>query len=318
MSEAHTHDHAHHHHHHHHHHHDHGDEALENLFTIAICGAFGAVAVALAIPTLNNPDPNNPSILTIILSPDFHMFVLVAGIALLVLTFIRALALWRESAEHARQHKHDHAHHHDHGHVHDENCQHDHAHEPHGHVHAHGHSHSHSHSHDHEHSHGSVYWRAVVLLFPILLFMLGQPNKGFSDEWINERLGQNTEIGQRKVVSAKEGGRRFSFDELNAFANNAEKRESEEGKTATVKGQFKKITDKEATLFRLKMTCCAADTIPLKARIIADSSLGGIANNAWVEVTGQLQFVQMPGSSEYLPLIIAETKNIKTKGVTPE
>jgi uncharacterized repeat protein (TIGR03943 family) len=284
----------------HHHHHDHGDENLESLFTVGICGAFGTVAVALAVPAINSPDPNNPSILTIILSPDFHLFVLIAGIALLALTLVRAIALWREAAEHAKLHQHDHD---DPNHVHDENC---------------GHDHGHGHAHDHDHSHGGVYWRAVVLLFPIVLFIWGQPNKGFSDEWINERLGSASEIGERKALAAKAGGRKFSFDELNAFANNAEKRESEEGKTATVKGQFKKIGDREATLFRLKMTCCAADTIPLKARIITDSSLGTIANNAWVEVTGQLQFVQMPGSSEFLPLIVAETKNIKTKGVVPE
>ncbi|MBX3397575.1 MAG: hypothetical protein KF873_02445 [Gemmataceae bacterium] len=305
--------HAHSHGHGHHHHHDHGDENLENLFTVGICGAFGTVAVALAVPAINNPDPNNPSILTIILSKDFHLFVLIAGIALLVLTLVRAIALWREAAEHARLH-HSHQHHHDDpNHVHDENCGHDHQHD-----HGHSHGHGHAHGHDHDHSHGGVYWRAVVLLFPIVLFIWGQPNKGFSDEWINERLGTASEIGERKALAAKEGGRKFSFDELNAFANNAEKRESEEGKTATVKGQFKKIGDREATLFRLKMTCCAADTIPLKARIITDSSLGTIQNNAWVEVTGQLQFVQLPGSSEYLPLIVAETKNIKTKGVVPE
>jgi uncharacterized repeat protein (TIGR03943 family) len=291
---AHTHSHGHHHHHHH------GDENLEQLFTVGICGAFGTVAVALAVPALNATDPNNPSILTIILSKDFHLFVLIAGIALLALTFLRAVALWREAAEHAKLH-----HSHDPNHVHDENCGHD-------------HGHGHSHGHDHDHSHGGVYWRAVVLLFPIVLFIWGQPNKGFSDEWINERLGTASEIGERKAVAAKAGGRSFSFDELNAFANNAEKRASEEGKQATVKGQFRKIGDREATLFRLKMTCCAADTIPLKARIIADSSLSFIANNQWVEVTGQLQFVQVPGSSEFLPLIVAETKNIKWKGVEPE
>lgn len=300
MTATHTHSHG------HGHSHDHGDENLESLFTVGICGAFGTVAVALAVPALTATDPSNPSILTIILSPDFHLFVLIAGIVLLLLTLVRAFVLWREAGAHAH-HVHDENRGHDHGHVHDENCDHDHKHEP-----------AKAHAHDHDHSHGGVYWRAVVLLFPIVLFVWGQPNKGFSDEWINERLGNQGELGQRKAVASKEGGRKFSFDELNAFANNADKRESEEGKTATVKGQFKKIGDKEATLFRLKMTCCAADTIPLKARIVADSSLGSIPNNGWVEVTGQLQFIQMPDSSEFLPVIVAETKNIKTKGVVPE
>ncbi|QEL20015.1 TIGR03943 family putative permease subunit [Limnoglobus roseus] len=298
-----THSHAEHHHHDHaydhahdhghahaHHHHDHGDEYLEQLFTIGICGAFGAVAVALSVPALTNTDPANPSILQIILSPDFHSFVLVAGVVLLAMTLVRVLALWQEAGE-----RKNHVHGPDCNHVHGPDC-----------------------GHDHDHSHGGVYWRAVVLLFPVVLFIWGQPNQGFSAEWVVGRLGDGDEIGQVKSVTAKEGGRRFSFDELNAFANNADKRESEEGKTATVKGQIRKLGDKEATLYRLKMTCCAADTIPLKARIVTENSLGGITDHAWVEVTGQLQFVHVPGSADYLPLLKTDVKNIKTKGVLPE
>jgi uncharacterized repeat protein (TIGR03943 family) len=299
---AHTHDHAHSHGHDHghghghHHHHDHGDENLENLFTVGVCGAFGTVAVALAVPALRNTDPANPSILTIILSPDFHAFVLVAGIALLFMTLIRVLTLWKEAGQH--HHHHDHAHGEDCNHGKD--CGHDH------------------HGHDHDHSHGGVYWRAVVLLFPIVLFVWGQPNQGFSKDWVEGKLNDQGAVGELKNVKAKEGGRKFSFDELNAFANNADKRESEEGKTATVKGQIRKLSDKEATLYRLKMTCCAADTIPLKARIVTDTAMAAVVDHQWVEVTGQLQFVQIPGSTEYLPLIKADMKGIKTKGVQPE
>lgn len=295
MADAHAHSHTHEHGHahaQHHHHHDHGDEYLEQLFTIGLCGAFGAVAVALAVPTLTSSDPASASILRIILHPDFHPFVLVAGIVLLAMTLIRVLSLWQESGAHA---------HHDHGPDcnHGTGC---------GHDHGHG---------DHDHSHGGVYWRAVVLLFPIVLFIWGQPNQGYSADWLDTRTG-GAEIGPVKDVAAKAGGRKFSFDELNAFANNAEKRESEEGKTATVKGQIRKLGDREATLYRLKMTCCAADTIPLKARIITDNSLGGITDHSWVEVTGQLQFVPVPGSSEYMPLLKSDPSKIKTKGVQPE
>lgn len=285
------HDHTHDHSHAHAHHHDHGDEYLEQLFTIGICGAFGTVAVALAVPALLNTDITNPSILMIILNRDFHPFVLAAGAVLLAMTLVRALVLWREAGE--RQ-----------AHVHGPDC--DHGHGP-------------DCGHDHDHSHGGVYWRAVVLFFPIILFLWGQPNQGFSDAWIDDQLvrGQ-AELGQVKAVAAKAGGRRFSFDELNAFANNADKRESEEGKTATVKGQFKKLGDREATLYRLKMTCCAADTIPLKARIITDNSLGGLPDYGWVEVTGQLQFVPMPGTADYMPLIKTDVKDIRSKGVQPD
>lgn len=296
MSDAHAHHHAHEpgHAHAHQHHHDHGDEYLEQLFTIGLCGAFGSVAVALAVPALTNADPANPSILRIILHPDFHPFVLVAGIVLLAMTLIRVLALWQESGAHAH-HDHEHGPDCDHG----PSCGHDHG--PGG----------------HDHDHGSVYWRAVVLLFPLVLFVWGQPNKGFSADWVDKHLGSN-EIGQVRTVTAKAGGRRFSFDELNSFANNADKREAEEGKTATVKGQIRKISDREATLYFLKMTCCRADTVPLKARIVTENSLGAIPDHAWVEVTGELQFVPMAGTSEYMPLLKSDPGKIKTKGVQPE
>ncbi|QEL20016.1 TIGR03943 family putative permease subunit [Limnoglobus roseus] len=266
---------------------DHGDEYLEQLSTIGICGAFGAVAVALAVPALLNEDISTPSVLMIVLNQNFYGFVLAAGIVLLALTLVRALAICLEAGEHRN-------------HVHGPDCGHD---------------------HDHSRSDG-VYWRVVVLLFPVVLVVWGQPNQGFSNAWIDDQLvrGQ-TELGQVKSVTAKEGGRRFSFDELNAFANNADKRESEEGKTATVKGQIRTLGDKEATLYRLKMTCCAADTIPLKARIITETSLGGITDHVWVEVTGQLQFVHVPGSADYLPLLKTDVKNIKsvtTRGIQPE
>ena len=194
MAHTHTHDHAHSHGHDHghgHHHHDHGDENLEQLFTIGVCGAFGTVAVALAVPALMNNDPANPSILTIILSKDFHAFVLVAGIVLLFMTLVRVLTLWKESTPHKHEHKHEHS----------EDCNHGPAADC-------GHDHGPGHSHDHDHSHGGVYWRAVVLLFPIVLFIWGQPNQGFSKEWVEGKLNDKANLGDLKSVTAKAGGRK--------------------------------------------------------------------------------------------------------------
>jgi uncharacterized repeat protein (TIGR03943 family) len=301
MSANHTHEHAHGHDHTHdhahghghgHHHHDHGDEAVEQLCQIGLCGGFGIVAISLAVRALTNPDPKKtPTMLDILLAPNFHLFVLLAGISLVVLTLIRAVALWRAAGQQAHCH-------HDHGHEHGPDCNHEH--------------------HDHDHSHGSIYWRAVVLSFPLVLFFWGQPSAGFSQRRVEEMLGQAKDIGEVQEVAEKSGGRRFTFDELNSFANNAEKRASEEGKMATVRGQIQKISDKQASLYRLKMTCCAADTIPLKARIVmTDAALGNVQNGEWVEVKGILQFVQEPGGTEYMPILMAKIRDLKTK-VTPE
>jgi uncharacterized repeat protein (TIGR03943 family) len=305
MSASHSHDHKHEHEHKHEHQHghthdhDHGDEAVEQLCSIGLCAGFGVVALALAIPALRNLKPESePTMLGIILSPNFHGFVLAAGVVLLLMTVIRSVALWQESGQHK--------------HVHGPDCNHDHAH-------VHGPDCGHDHAPGEEHNHGGIYWRAVVLSFPLVLVLWGQPNKGYSQARVGALLGSTTGLGGNiKEVTEKSGGRKFSFDELNSFANNAEKRDSEEGKSATVKGQIRRINDKEATLYRLKMTCCAADTIPLKARILLDNSMGGIHDGTWVEVKGTLQFVPDPGSpSEFLPLIVAKIRDLK-QGVTPE
>jgi hypothetical protein len=62
---------------------------------------------------------------------------------------------------------------------------HTHAAAPHGHVHHHhdhdhDHGHAHGHDHDHGHDHSWAPWRYVVLLIPIMLFLLGLPNRGLT------------------------------------------------------------------------------------------------------------------------------------------
>src|SRR5438128_617080 len=47
-------------------------------------------------------------------------------------------------------------------------------------AHSHGDQHSHAHEHEHaaeDHDHGWAPWRYVVLLVPVILFLLGLPNK---------------------------------------------------------------------------------------------------------------------------------------------
>jgi hypothetical protein len=108
------------------------------------------------------------------------------------------------SHEHHHEHEHEHVHgaqcshdhhheHHDHElhqHVHDASCGHDHHHHSDEHVQAgvavyhspalpmvaHDH-HGHSHGADDGHDHGWAPWRYVVLLVPLMLFLLGLPNK---------------------------------------------------------------------------------------------------------------------------------------------
>src|SRR5262245_61471450 len=86
---------------------------LDQIFSIALCGALGPVALLLYIGTLTSGD--TPSMLGLILHQQFHPYVLAGGITLLVLVTIRAIAVWQLAGE-AGKHAHDHHHHHDHDH----------------------------------------------------------------------------------------------------------------------------------------------------------------------------------------------------------
>jgi hypothetical protein len=311
----------------HHHHGSMRDYFTEQLLTIFVVGLLGFVAVQLY----------RTDMLQFVLAPQFRYPVFLGGVAVLAVVVIRAVSVWREAGEvNAQAHTHEHAHH-DHNHVHGPDCDHthDHKHDP-GHVHGpdcdHTHDHGHSHAHaghdhghdDHGHSHDLswVFARMLVLFFPIALFGLGVPNKGFSNEYLAGLLGdQDKSLGDAKLkdVASKDGSV-MSFNDLNDAAFDEAKRESMQGQTAVLEGKFRKIGDREFTLFRLKMTCCAADTIPLKVRIILErDSLSGFKDYDGVSVKGQIQFIQVPGKSQYIPVIkVKDITDIKKVNLANE
>jgi uncharacterized membrane protein YcgQ (UPF0703/DUF1980 family) len=295
---------------------------VEQLLTIFVVGLFGAVAVLLyATDRLTN-----------VLAPQFREPVLYGGIAVLVMTVIRAVAVWREAGQ-MKGHSHDQHHHHDHshehGHVHGPDCDHGHEHD-HKHVHGpdcdHGHDHAHhDHSHhdhgdhsaeDHGHSH-DIAWvlaRMMVLFFPVALFLMGIPNnsKGYSPDRIRQLAGRDESIGDVNLSDvAKKDGTIVSFNDLNDAAMIEEKRKLFEGQTALLEGRFNRLGDKEFSLIRLRMTCCAADTIPLKVRIVTPYALSGFNSMEWVSVKGQIQFIPMP-NGRYIPVIkVADNSDVQ-------
>lgn len=295
------HEHSHGHHHDHGHSHDHGhdhgasDYYLEQLLTITICGGFGLVGVLMYQFGMLNE----------LLAPEFHRWVAIGGGVLLFLTAIRAISMWATAGTAAGHHHHDHDHEPaaDAEHVHGPDCDHthdhDHEHTP---VHAHTHAHAHAHAHD-DHDHGNIFWRIVVLAFPLVLFFLGLPNEAFMRNYKERKLGKDVEIGAIGDVQATGKNVPMDFNQLASATLDPGKRMALEGSETSIVGQFKPIGEKEFTLFRMKMTCCAADMIPLKARIVPDFVPYNVKPYDWVRVTGILQFVEVPGKSEYLPVL---------------
>jgi uncharacterized repeat protein (TIGR03943 family) len=253
------------------HDHDHGasEYYLEQLLTVLICGAMGITSILMwQFDRLNH-----------LLVPKFHAWVLAGGIVLTLVTIIRGVSLWSllnpKNPSHGAV-----------GHVHGPDCNHDHG--------------------DHAHMPGGIYLKVIPFALPILLFVMGLPNAGFSKEWIERRLGKDAAIGDIQEVAEKGGDMlTLDFSELNMAAYDPGKRDQYEGKKIRVKGQLNKVSEKEYTLFKLKMTCCAADMIPLKARIKSEIIIpeSQFKSYDWVNVEGVLQFVEMPETKQFIPVI---------------
>jgi hypothetical protein len=296
------------------HDHSHGDRNayyLNQLFTIAVCGALGGVAVMLWWS----------GTLRYMLHPKFYLWVLLGGLTLLALVVVRAVALWFSVEEPAHTHDHDHC-----GHAYGP-CDHDHGTEqgiqsaaqttgfstaptppalslP---IHHHDHDHDHDHGHSHDHDHGWAPWRYVVLLLPVILYFLNLPNQGFSadaggGELNGLALSAPTSIRSTGQVSV-------SFVELQQASLTPESRDYYEGKNVTLTGQYYGSDPKRFTLRRFKIACCGADAVKLDAVIMVDPKSPADVDpdryrNKWVEVNGRVHFFQKPGTNEFITALI--------------
>jgi uncharacterized membrane protein YcgQ (UPF0703/DUF1980 family) len=267
----------------HEHDHSHDDRNayyLNQLFTIAVCGALGGVTVMLWYSGK----------LRFLVVERFWLPALLGGVTLLLLVFIRAAAVWRSVDQSLAA-----DHHHDHDH-----CCHDH-------VHSHEHLH---HDHDHGHEHGWAPWRYVVLLLPVVLYFLNLPNAGFSaaygdrlrDVQLDLPAGLSEDKEQTDVSE-------IGFKELQDASLSAELRDYWEGKTVSLIGQYSDVSEKRFTLVRYKIQCCARDAVPLNAVIMIDPKSEQKIDrdkyrDKWVKVRGRVHFFLKPGSEERLTALI--------------
>jgi hypothetical protein len=99
----------------------------------------------------------------------------------------------------------------------------------------------------------------------------------------------------------------MKFQDLTVIAPNPAMHARVEGSTVKLSGLYKPITDKQFSLMRWKMTCCGADAVPLKARIISPEPLE-FPPAAKVQVKGVLEFHKLD-SGEYLPVLRMRSMN---------
>jgi len=268
------------------HHHPNGapprDYLTGQLLTILVAGVFGLVGVLM----YRNGQ------LGYILALQFHRPVLIAGVAVLVLVALRAISVWREAG---RIHDHDQTPRHP---ARSPDCDH---HD------LHLHNELDPGADDHGQDLAWVFSRLIVLCFPVGLFLIGVPNSGFSQDRIRMLLGGDDALTGNMAAVAHQNGTVTDFNYLNAAADDEGRRESLQGRTAILEGRVRWIDARQFTLFRLRMTCCAADAVPLKVRIVLKSgTLSGLHDFEWVRMKGQVQFIQPPNSERYIPVVVVE------------
>lgn len=282
----------------HDHHHGGGDYYLQQLLTIFICGAFGVAGLLLCLLPANALDENNQPLTKIglLLTPSFHIWVLIGSALLLSVTLFRGVALWRAAGA-GHSHSHDH-----HDHKPGEACDHP------SHTHDHAHSHDHGDHSEEDHAHGNIYWRVVVLLLPVVLLVMGLPNSMVSATKV-----KGTTVGELADVADKGKVFEGSFETLATAALSPQSREGFTGMTTTVSGRYKKLNDTQFTLFYYKMTCCAADQVPLKATCVVKnaSELAAFRDGQNVTVLGQIQFTQDPATGEYVTVLKVPEGGVK-------
>lgn len=307
----------------HDHHHDDDSYYLDQLCMVALSAAFGCVCLGLYFW--------KTVMLRHLLGPQFHVFLVISGFTLVTLAVLRAIGLWVQVGR-ERQLAHDHVHAHDgHAHEHGEHC-HDHDGDCADHDHDHAHHDGHDH-HDHDaadHEHNWAPWRYVVLLVPVMLFLLGLPNKGreavakdatglLSADMANEAVGllspsapgwsQLVFVGYLGADQAAGTVEDWSFKDLEqavkvaAASPDPNVRSQWKSKHVRVIGMYSPSvqSDREFRLVRFKMTCCVADAIPFDLPIVCKESITAIKPNSWVRVTGRVEYRKHLG--KMLPLI---------------
>lgn len=168
---------------------------------------------------------------------------------------------------------------------------------------------------------------------PIILFLLGLPNKGpkvrangnmdVSKEIIKEALGVATVVVGEPAswhqlalaaafVAEPASGPALNIDfkTLEKAAYDPEQRQRWQGQTVRVRGQFAPhpSSDRVFSLARFSIQCCRADAIQLNVTIVSRESLAGIVANQWVEVTGKVEFRERNGS--FFTLMIIPGKKV--------
>jgi uncharacterized membrane protein YcgQ (UPF0703/DUF1980 family) len=154
-------------------------------------------------------------------------------------------------------------------------------------------------------------------MLPIVLYFLNMPNSTFSAEAYGHMMSTaQTEDSGAPVV--KKEGLVLGFKELTNAAHDKTTRDALEGQTGRLAGMYQTGDgDKRFTLFRVKMSCCAADAIPVGVLIVCEENITRFQAKQWVEVEGQIQFHKLRAQEKWVPVLYLKSAS-QVKATAPQ
>jgi hypothetical protein len=172
----------------------------------------------------------------------------------------------------------------------------------------------------------------VVILVPIILFMLGLPNKPptivagqagstplqQAEPYLlgigigADPMSQLVHFGVALRQSGK--GEPVDYKTLEGMAGASDKRAYWKNKVIEVRGQYAPMggSDQLFNLVRLKISCCANDSVQLNVPMVSVESIKDVKFQDWIKVTGRVDFRQHPNGSYYTVVIISKATDIVT------
>ena len=170
-----------------------------------------------------------------------------------------------------------------------------------------------------------------MLLIPIILFMLGLPNKtlkatagaganllatqevaGYASLVGAGASGWNTLVLAEALTGGDGGSSQafpLDFKTLEGLAANPSAREEWKGKTIKVRGQYVPLSPRVFELVRYRIQCCAGDAVAFRVPVGSKEDVIDTKPNSWVEVTGRIDFIERtPKSGTYMTVLSAPNR----------
>jgi len=227
--------------------------------------------------------------LSIYISAKFHIYVLIGGLAALVIGIFN-LATINIKADCGHDHDHDDG----------EDCGHDHDGED-----------------GHSHASDLNPFVAICLIALPLFFSIAVTQHGLSDEYAESISGADVdaqtfnfidippftlETLEKSRDKTADGAFKLNLLELFYTAGDTEQMEVFDGLSVETEAKLRNEPNrndsgKRMRLYRLFMTCCAADTKAIPLSIEFDGELPDISHHSWVRVAGVMSYEEVDGVS---------------------